>query len=92
MAKRFWVNSNTEIGLVSITSTSLPIAIPCYLTRAERLEQASWLVTGELVLVQGELTDKAAVYAYQLQQLVRPPCGSGEGDEFLAGMQRSTEG
>jgi hypothetical protein len=44
---------------------------------------------GEVVLVKGEVTDKGAVYAHQLEQLSKPERVPGEDDEFLAGMQRT---
>lgn len=42
---------------------------------------------GEVVLVHGEVTDKGAVYAHQLEQLSKPERVPGEDEEFLAGMQ-----
>jgi hypothetical protein len=64
------------------------IPLQCYLTGAERIEKASWLKVGEVVLIHGEVTDKGAVYAHQLEQLSKPICQPGEGDQFLTGMQK----
>jgi hypothetical protein len=63
------------------------IPLRCYLTGAERIDRAGWLKVGEVVLVHGEVTDKGAIYAYQLDHLSKPPRQAGEGDQFLAGMQ-----
>jgi hypothetical protein len=65
---------------------SQEIPITCYLTGPERIDKASWLKVGEVVLVHGEVTDKGAVYAHQLEQLSKPARQPGEGDQFLAGM------
>jgi hypothetical protein len=67
------------------------IPIRCYVTGAERVEKLSWLKPGECVLVHGEVTDKSAVYAHQLEWLSRPPREPGEDDAYLAGMQTSKE-
>jgi hypothetical protein len=40
-----------------------------------------------VVLVHGEVTDKGAIYAHQLEQLSKPARHPGEGDQFLAGIQ-----
>ena len=64
------------------------IPLRCYLTGPERIDKASWLRAGEVVLVHGEVTDKGAIYAHQLEWLSKPPRHPGEGDQFLAGMQK----
>lgn len=63
------------------------IPVRCYVTGAERVEHLSWLKVGEVVLVHGQVTDKGAVYAHQLERLAKPERAPGENDEFLAGMQ-----
>jgi hypothetical protein len=65
------------------------IPIRCYVTGADRLEKLGWLTAGAWVLAHGEVTDKGAVYAYQVEWLSRPAREPGEDDEFLAGLQRS---
>jgi hypothetical protein len=40
--------------------------------------------------VHGEVTDKGAVYALRLEQLSIPERVPGEDDEYLAGMQRTS--
>ncbi len=67
------------------------IPIRCYVTGAERVEKLGWLKTGEWVLAHGEVTNKGAVYAHQLEWLSRPPCEPGEDDAYLAGMLTSRE-
>jgi hypothetical protein len=74
--QKHWPNGSTQ-----------EIPLRCYLTGAERMEKASWLKVGEVVLVHGEVTDKGAIYAHQLEHLSKPPRQPGEGDQFLAGMQ-----
>jgi hypothetical protein len=64
------------------------IPLRCYLTD-ERVEKASWLQPGEVVLVHGEVTDKGSIYANKLQQLSKPEHVPGEDDEFLAGLHKS---
>jgi hypothetical protein len=66
------------------------IPIKCYLTGVERVEKANWLKPGEVVVVHGEVTDRGAVYAHQLEQLSQPERVPGADDEFLAGMQRTS--
>jgi hypothetical protein len=51
---------------------SQEIPIRCYATGAGRIEKLDWLKVGEVVLVHGEVTDKAAVYAHQIEQLSKP--------------------
>jgi hypothetical protein len=63
------------------------IPIRCYVIGAERVEKLSWLKPGETVLVHGEITNKGAVYAHQLEWLSRPMREPGEDDAYLAGMQ-----
>jgi hypothetical protein len=65
------------------------LPLRCYLTGTARIEQASWLRAGEVVLVHGEVTDKNAIYAHRLEWLSRPARVPDEDDQFLAGMQRS---
>jgi hypothetical protein len=67
------------------------IPIRCYVSGQQRIEQLRWLKMGEVVLVQGEVTDKNSIYAHQLEQLSKPERVPGEDDEYLAGMQRSTK-
>jgi hypothetical protein len=74
---KHWPNGGTQ-----------EIPIRCYLTGAERLDKASWLTAGEVVLVHGEVTDKGAVYAHQLEPLSKPERHPGADDQFLAGMQQ----
>jgi hypothetical protein len=58
--------------------------------QTERLEKASWLKVGEVVLVHGEVTDRGAVYAHQVVQLSKPERESGRDDDaYLVGMQSS---
>jgi hypothetical protein len=38
-------------------------------TGAERLEKLDWLKVSQIVLVQGEVTDKGSVYAYQTPEV-----------------------
>jgi hypothetical protein len=64
------------------------IGIPCYLTGQQRVEQASWVKPGEVVIVSGEVTDRGAIYAHRVQPWVRPPREPGADDEYLAGAQR----
>jgi hypothetical protein len=73
---KHWPNGGTQ-----------EIPIRCYVTGAERIEKLDWLKVGEVVLVHGEVTDKGAVYAHQLEQLSKPTRQPGTGDQFLAGMQ-----
>ena len=63
------------------------IPIRIYTTGAERVEKLSWVKVGEVVLAQGEVTDRGAVYAHHLEWLSKPPRHPGEGDQFLEGMQ-----
>jgi hypothetical protein len=65
------------------------IPIRCYVTGAERVEKLGWLKPGEVVLAHGEVTDRGAVYAHQVEWLSRPERAPGEDDEFLAGMLES---
>jgi hypothetical protein len=67
---------------------SQEIPIRCYATGAERVEKLGWLKVGEVVLVHGEVTDKGAIYAHQLEQPSKPARQPGEDDQFLAGMQK----
>jgi hypothetical protein len=67
------------------------IPIRCYVTGPERVETLGWLKAGEVVLVHGEVTDKGAVYAHQLEWLSKPPREPGEDDAYLAGMLTSRE-
>jgi hypothetical protein len=60
------------------------VPIQCYATGAERVEQLGWLKPGEVALVRGEITNKAAVFAHQLEWLSKPPREPGEGDVYLA--------
>jgi hypothetical protein len=64
------------------------IGIPCYLTGQQRTDQASWLKPGEVVIVQGEVTDRGAIYAHRVQPWSRPAREPGADDEYLAGAQR----
>jgi hypothetical protein len=54
-------------------------------TGAERLEKLDWLKVSQIVLVQGEVTDKGSVYAYQTQPLLTPERNLGE-NIYLRGM------
>jgi hypothetical protein len=76
--QKHWPNGNTQ---------SIPIR--CYVTGADRLEKLSWLKAGEWVLACGEITDKGAVYAHQVEWLSRPPREPGEDDAYLAGVLES---
>ena len=67
------------------------IPIRCYLTGAERTEKTSWLRPGEVVLVRGEVTDKGAVFAHQLEQLSKPARDPSEADAYLRGMSRTSQ-
>jgi hypothetical protein len=64
------------------------IKLRCYLTGKERIDHASGLQPGEVVLVHGEVTDKGAIYAHELERLSRSAYQSDEDDQFLAGMLR----
>jgi hypothetical protein len=67
------------------------IAIRCYVTGA-KAEKLSWLKAGAWALVHGEVTDRGAVYAHQLEWLSRPARElDGDEDAYLAGMQTSGE-
>ena len=68
-----WPNGNTQT-----------IAIRCYVTGAERVEKSSWLKPGEWALVHGEVTDKGAVYAHQLEWLSRRAREPDADDAYLA--------
>jgi hypothetical protein len=68
---------------------SQEIPIRCYVTGADRIEKLGWLKPGEVVLVHGEVTDKGAVYAHQLECLSKMAREPGADDAYLAGMQRS---
>ena len=48
--QKHWPNGGTQ-----------EIPLRCYLTGAERIDKASWLKAGEVVLVHGEVTDKGAI-------------------------------
>jgi hypothetical protein len=65
------------------------IPIRCYVTGSERVQKLGWLKPDELVLAHGEVTDRGAVYAYQVEWLSRPAREPGEDDEYLAGMLES---
>jgi hypothetical protein len=65
------------------------IPIRCYVSGQERIDRLGWLKRGEMVLIQGEITDKNAVYAHRLEQLSKAEREPGEDDEYLAGMQKS---
>jgi hypothetical protein len=65
------------------------IPIRCYVSGQERIEKLGWLKMGEVVLVHGEVTDRGAVYAMQIEHLSKPERIPGEDDEYLAGMQRT---
>jgi hypothetical protein len=67
---------------------SQEIPLRCYVTGQERIEKLSWLKAGEMVLVSGEVTDKASVYAYQVEWLSKPERDAGGDDAYLAGMRR----
>jgi len=67
------------------------IPLRCYVSGAARVEKLTWLKAGEIILVKGEVTDKGAVYAHQLEQLSKREREPGEDDEFLAGMQRTSK-
>jgi hypothetical protein len=74
------------------TSTDVQeIPIRCYVTGAERVEHLRWLKVGEVVVVHGQVTDKGAVYAHQLDRLSAPKWLPDEYDEFLAGMERNPQ-
>jgi hypothetical protein len=68
---------------------SQEIPLRCYVTGATRLEKLGWLKVGEFILAHGELTDRGALYAHQLEWLSKPPREPGEDDAYLAGMQAS---
>jgi hypothetical protein len=76
--EKHWPNGNVQA-----------IPIRCYVTGAERVEKLRWLKPGEWVLVHGEVTDKSAIYAYQVEWLSRPPREPGEEDAYLTGMLTS---
>jgi hypothetical protein len=76
--RKVWPNGNTQT-----------IAVRCYVTGAERVAKLSWLQPGEWALVHGEITDKGAVYAHQLEWLSRPAREPGEEDAYLAGILAS---
>lgn len=65
------------------------IPIRCYVTGQERVDKLSWLKVGEIILARGEVADKGAVYAHQLEQLSRPARDAATDDAFLSGMQRA---
>ena len=58
------------------------IPIPCYVTGAERIAQLGWLKEGAVVVIHGELTDKAAVYAHHLERLSKPDAHRGRTTNF----------
>jgi hypothetical protein len=63
------------------------IPIRCYVTGTERVQRLNWLNDPDpFVLVHGEVTDKGAVYAHQVEWLSRPPRAPGEGDAYLSGV------
>jgi hypothetical protein len=65
------------------------IPIRCYITGAEQVEKLSWLNTGEVVLIKGEVTDKNAVYAHVVQHLSKPEREPGSNDDaYVTGMSR----
>jgi hypothetical protein len=64
------------------------IRIPCYLTGQARTDKADWLTAGEWVLVRGEVTDRGAVYALQIEQLSKAT-RSHPDDAYLQGLDRS---
>jgi hypothetical protein len=68
------------------------IPIRCYVTGAERTVKLGWLTTGEVVLVHGEVTDKGAVYAHQLEPLSKPARQPDAGDQLLAGIRKAQAG
>jgi hypothetical protein len=78
--QKTWPNGHTQ-----------EIPIRCYVSGAERIATLGWLNPGEVVLVQGEVTDKGAVYAYRLEWLSRPAREPGADDAYLAGMLTSKE-
>jgi hypothetical protein len=65
------------------------IPIRCYVSGQERIEKLDWLKMGEIVLCQGEITDKAALYCHRVEWLSKPERIPSEDDEYLAGMQRT---
>jgi hypothetical protein len=67
------------------------IPIRCYVTGAERLEKLRWLKMGETVLVHGEVTDKGAVYAMQIEQLSKADRDLSEADAYLRGMSQTSK-
>jgi hypothetical protein len=68
---------------------SQEIPLRCYVTGEARLEKLGWLKAGEVILVHGEVTDKGAVYAHQLEQLSTREREPGEDDQYLTGLQKS---
>jgi hypothetical protein len=78
--KKEWPNGNVQI-----------IPIRCYVTGTDRLEKLTWLKAGEWALVHGEVTDKGAVYAHQLEHLSKSERPAGHDDAYLAGMQRTSK-
>jgi hypothetical protein len=65
------------------------IPIRCYVTGAERVEKYRELKPGAVILVHGEVTDKNAIYAHQLEWLSHPPRAPSKDDAYLAGMSRA---
>jgi hypothetical protein len=75
---KHWPNGGTQ---------DIPIRI--YVMGEARLKKLAWMKPGEVALVHGEVTDKNAVYAYQIEWLSKPERQPGEDDAFLTGMQTS---
>jgi hypothetical protein len=67
------------------------IPIKCYASGEARLEKLSWLKSGEYVLVHGEVTDKGAVYAHQIEQLSATGRSSEGVDGFFTRMAQETQ-
>jgi hypothetical protein len=76
--QKHWPNGGTQ-----------EIPIRCYVTGQERVEKLHWLQPGETILAHSEITDRGALYCHQIEHLSKPERVPGEGDEFLAGLQRS---
>jgi hypothetical protein len=65
------------------------IPIRCYVSGAARVDQLQWMKPGEVILAHGEITDRNALYCYQVEWLSKPEREPGEGDQYLTGLQRS---
>ena len=74
--QKTWPNGSTQ-----------EIEITCYVTGEERIKKLGWLNhPDEFVLVRGEVTNKGAVYAHQVEWLSKPARERGEDDAYLAGV------